>query len=956
MAVLPKYQLKLLFEAGDLITQSTLDEFIEASYNPTLVGGTNISLSEVSTPSGTTITINSTGGAGTTYDFTVPNGTTDLNLAGSDGTNDPIKITGGSNINVTRTSATELTISSTGGGGVQGPQGPQGPQGTGGIGATGVQGPAGPQGAGVQGPQGPQGETGIQGPQGPQGAGVQGPQGPTGVQGPQGPQGEGVQGPQGPQGEGVQGPQGPQGETGIQGPQGPQGTGVQGPQGPQGTGVQGPQGPQGPTGPQGSGATYQAGDGINIDTTTSPDTIEVDLGDGCGTEGANLEFDVDGKLDFKGVHIRDEGTYLGTFPTLNLIGADIQALSSGDPCVVDIYVPTPTFASHYNTTDGTTTGTVSESGIQRYNLRISSPNNPDANDPFNTNGWAGVGTNSSTKDTNNIIQPGQAAGQLITGFSAAGTVAPNLATLTVIVYDADGTTKLAEAVLGLSANISFVGSGFAAGISIGIANYQTDTTKFKANIATSVNMATVFASNSLDGGRYHIEITMKTDQATDGGVSYSYTQSDVFYDTGSVTNPSINGTMTLVENNSAISSKHLSGVEYYTLGSEFDVKVDDIDILNPNTQGRPTGSSSYNFQIFAPEYGLPQQNVQFWNLQNTQTSNGTWSNLYNKNDIEFEWANWAITNSQFRYRGTPLSGGSAGANGTAIAYHPWGTSNSVTSTPASILIDTVTAVPTTLGESFNDESERLERTSTPTYGSWNSINTLSTNAAGYTYVNSSPLANSTGNMTGACVVGSYLVRPEKFFMTDPNTNTIQADLTTFKPNGGTGAPNPNPDYSTVAYSGVNGSFFSRKFYTTTLPTKPIGNFSMTFTGDPGSSASFSEALINNKLRVYVRRINATNPGSTQIGPGATPLSLHGPNGTASTDAAGGIDQTGAFCAPSKSPFGDPSIIEGTFGASAFAALEGFYADIGIFDDTIEIDTINVTLKFTDGSSQSDPVT
>ncbi len=515
---------------------------------------------------------------------------------------------------------------------------------------------------------------------------------------------------------------------------------------------------------------------------------------------------------------------------------------------------------------------------------------------------------------------------------------------------------MAEAVLGLSQDTSFNGSGFAAGISIDISNYQTDTTKFKANIATSVNMATVFASNSLDGGRYHIEITMKTDQATDGGVSYSYIQSDVFYDTGSVTNPSINGTMTLVENNSAISSKHLSGVEYYTLGSEFDVKVDDIDILNPNTQGRPTGSSSYNFQIFAPEYGVPQQNVQFWNLQGTQTSNGTWSNLYNKNAIEFEWGNWPITNSQFRYRGTPLSGATAGANGTAIAYHPWGTSNSVTSTPASILIDTVTAVPTTLGESFNDESERLERTSTPTYGSWNSINTLSTNAAGYTYVNSSPLANSTGNMTGACVVGSYLVRPEKFFMTDPNTNTIQADLTTFKPNGGTGSPNPNPDYSTVAYSGVNGSFFSRKFYTTTLPTKPIGNFSMTFTGDPGSSASFSEALINNKLRVYVRRINATNPGSTQIGPGATPLSLHGPNGTASTDAAGGIDQTGAFCAPSKSPFGDPSIIEGTFGASAFAALEGFYADIGIFDDTIEIDTINVTLKFTDNTTQSDPVT
>ena len=97
------------------------------------------------------------------------------------------------------------------------------------------------------------------------------------------------------------------------------------------------------------------------------------------------------QLNFKGVHIRDEGSPIGTFPTLNFIGADIAALASGDPCVVDIYVPTPTFASHYNTNDGTTVGVVSESGITRYNLRISSPTTPDANNPYNTNGWAGVG-------------------------------------------------------------------------------------------------------------------------------------------------------------------------------------------------------------------------------------------------------------------------------------------------------------------------------------------------------------------------------------------------------------------------------------------------------------------------------------------------------------------------------------------------------------------------------------
>jgi hypothetical protein len=65
MAVLPKYQLKELFESGDLITQVTLGDLIDATYNPILVGGTDIVLNTVTTPSGTTITINSSGGGGT---------------------------------------------------------------------------------------------------------------------------------------------------------------------------------------------------------------------------------------------------------------------------------------------------------------------------------------------------------------------------------------------------------------------------------------------------------------------------------------------------------------------------------------------------------------------------------------------------------------------------------------------------------------------------------------------------------------------------------------------------------------------------------------------------------------------------------------------------------------------------------------------------------------------------
>ena len=65
MAILPNYALKQLFENGDLLTQSSLYELIDATYNQTLVAGSNITLNTVTTPSGTTVTINGAAGGST---------------------------------------------------------------------------------------------------------------------------------------------------------------------------------------------------------------------------------------------------------------------------------------------------------------------------------------------------------------------------------------------------------------------------------------------------------------------------------------------------------------------------------------------------------------------------------------------------------------------------------------------------------------------------------------------------------------------------------------------------------------------------------------------------------------------------------------------------------------------------------------------------------------------------
>ena len=51
--------------------------------------------------------------AGTTYSLDVPTATTNINLAGSNSTNDAITLTGGTDISLTRVSASEISIAST---------------------------------------------------------------------------------------------------------------------------------------------------------------------------------------------------------------------------------------------------------------------------------------------------------------------------------------------------------------------------------------------------------------------------------------------------------------------------------------------------------------------------------------------------------------------------------------------------------------------------------------------------------------------------------------------------------------------------------------------------------------------------------------------------------------------------------------------------------------------------
>ena len=612
-------------------------------------------------------------------------------------------------------------------------------------------------------------------------------------------------------------------------------------------------------------------------------------------------------------------------------GGTAMGVLAGAPTssnTVTVWIPAPpaaVYASHFNTTDGNTNG-ITNRTLSTSIVRISTPT-PSEGTPFETGGWAGT-NQAATTTTTPIFQ----TSGLVTGFS--GTASGD-SLIIVDVYRANGTATFSTYTTPvLYQNGTHTDS---AGISVTIGSYAVDdsgfpsiyTTKYKATVSVSVNMATIFTANGLDGGRYHVRVRHITDTLTDGGNIYTYTSSDVFYDTNPNT-PSIDGTTTIIESTTPgnIITKHISGVEYYVTGSQFELTATGVNNLNKNTQGYSSGFSR-NFTITAPNYNLPTTNLQAWS-----PSVGTfigWLNNYNNTGVTYSYTNWAISSSStYRYRG-------AGAIATSQDFDPWGNGVVSNSSVHSVLIDQVSDGSTRLGDSFNGEGERLFRGSS--YTTWDSTLTLSTGLSNQT---------GTGPFCDACIVGGYLVAPYKYWLS-AGLSTLQPDLTTYKPNkGGT-----NPDYSGVSYQTT--ATYHRRFYTASALNIP--SFVITFSGQwPSGYPNANSALVASQLKVYIRRISSS---TGDFGYSANPLALHGAlynsgaPGTPFNDGASGYDTPGSLI---RTGFvsGYPNSINGTFGGKS--ATTGFWIEVQLVNPDIKLDYINVTLTFANGTTDSAPVT
>ena len=536
-------------------------------------------------------------------------------------------------------------------------------------------------------------------------------------------------------------------------------------------------------------ASYQVyGVMVGVDPLTGNDIVveqEVDLFDSGSGE----------------IEIQDEGVSLGTFSVINFVGADVQVVDVGG--VATAYIPPlppppdPSYASHWNTSDGDNGNQSVSDGVSRTTTRIATPSGGEGS-PFNTGGWAGSNQDTTLGTTATFSTP-----SVTTGFGGD-------AFAEITLYDADGVTSLdsytTPALTGDAVHISGSGHIVATVSSFGVDDPNYPDRK-SANLSVAVDIGAVLTSLGLSGGRYHVEITFNVDTATDGSGAYTYTQSDVFIDSNPTT-PSISGTTSTIETAGQVVTRYLSGVIYYNTGSQFTVGVTGIDQLMRNTARTsgnltvtPSGVNGRLPTLSHSPFGTGSSYFTGWT--NTNTTDGV---SYSKSD-------WALTGTDYRLMGVGLVA-------TAQARDAWNSGNSVSSPAFPMVVDTYGISSTDTAEYFNDEDRRQDSTyngGNPS-GNWNSTSTL--------------------------VAGEALVCEGRIQV--PNQGPV-LDWSAYNPVGG-------PDYTTLG--GVV-SYYRTFIDTTGLNRSSMTiNFSGVFLGDASSDLAAEDLRVYIR-----RRASATGGGS-----------------------------------------------------------------------------------------------
>lgn len=350
--------------------------------------------------------------------------------------------------------------------------------------------------------------------------------------------------------------------------------------------------------------------------------------------------------------------------------------------------------SHWNTNDGENgaQGYVSSTGLSFTSAYVPTPSGGEGT-PFAVGTTGGSVQNRVTKDTSLTIT----SGGVTTGFGGDST-------MKITVYDADGATPLEEFITpALSANGTH--TSISGAVVLTLSNYDLDNEgQYKAKASIAIDLSTIFASASRDGGRIDsIVVEHTVDSATDGSGTYSFTMSGFFVDT-QPTSPSFGGVV-FAENQTVV--RYLSGIAYYDVNSTFEIDVLGIDQLNRNT-----ARSNSNLSVVANNIDLPSLNHSPFG---TGSANFTgWSSNQNVDGVGYSKTDWKLTRIDYRKIKSTISA-------TVTVRDTWGVGQQTTTNLMDVLIDTFVVKSQDRYEPFDDENKRMESDYvTP----WNSQKTL----------------------------------------------------------------------------------------------------------------------------------------------------------------------------------------------------------------------------------------
>jgi len=360
-----------------------------------------------------------------------------------------------------------------------------------------------------------------------------------------------------------------------------------------------------------------------------------------------------------GITFEDEGVVIGTgITTVNIVGTGHNAMKTG-PNEVTIFAPEVDFVSHFNTSDGNNNCSVGS--ISTTNRYISNPASEGT--PFSKGDWVAGTLHPATQSTTwSYTTTNQCLFDSLTS------------TLEVNVYDADEITKVAtKTTPAITGNYDDTSDN----IRIQVTSWDTDYIKYKGIVTITISISLIISS----GGRITVEMIHHND------IDYTKTQTATFYDP----NPTIAtlSGVTIVETAGSVVTRFLSGVEYYTTGSQFTVDITDIDNLNYHTY--PLNQ----VDIEGSEYGLPTLDLSGSDLTG-------WTYAYDDANDSYNKTNWAINASNFCSVTT-----TANINARPI---DWTNGSWVPSSNANILVNTRTNSSTRLIERFDYEDWRCPST------------------------------------------------------------------------------------------------------------------------------------------------------------------------------------------------------------------------------------------------------